>query len=137
MIKTVHVFAGRFTNRDAACRYTEAQWEPEPDESASDEEYVAWENRNPIWPMKIDLGIVFLDSDFIETIFGDGRYDYLNGTLLDEQAINRIKATAGSDSNVLVLIFDEALGGFESEVKSTPSLTYCGQFDCELGREQP
>jgi hypothetical protein len=134
MVKTVHVFTGRFTNRDAARRYTEAQWEPEPGESASDEEYVAWENRNPVWPMKIDLG-VYLDGDFIETIDGDRRYDYLKEMLLDGQAINRIKATAGSGSNILVLIFDEALGGFKSEVKSTPSLTYCGQFDCELGRE--
>lgn len=69
----MHVFSDYFQNRESACSYTEAQWESEPGANASDEEYAAWEERNPVWPLKDELG-VYLDSDFIETIFGGGRY---------------------------------------------------------------
>ncbi len=34
----LHVFAGTFASREEACLYTEEQWEPEPDDSVSDEE---------------------------------------------------------------------------------------------------
>jgi hypothetical protein len=73
----LHVFAGAFASRDDACMYTEVQWEPEPDSSVSDEDYRAWEDRNPSWRMKADLGDPYLDSDFIETIDGPDRFDYL------------------------------------------------------------
>jgi hypothetical protein len=135
MVKTVHVFAGQFPDRDAACQYTERQWEPEPGASATDEEYAAWEKRNPIWHLRADLGI-YLDSDFVETIDGDSRYEYLQNMLSDEAAIAGIKKKAGGNSNVLVLIFDEALGGFASNVTSTRKLQYCGHFECNLEKEQ-
>lgn len=131
MNNTVHVFTGHFDNRESACAYTEAQWESEPGAEATDEEYAAWIERNPTWQLKGELD-VYLDSDFIETIFGEGRYEYLGRKLTQTDALADIRKLAGEESNTLVLIFSEALGGFDAEMKSTSQVQYCGQFDCRL-----
>jgi hypothetical protein len=123
----LHVFAGAFPSRDEACVHSEPQWEPEPDDSVSEEEYSAWEDRNPVWGLRDDLGIG-LDSDFIETIDGDQRYDYLAGYLVDDADLDAVRAAAG-DSNILVLIFPDALHDRKARLKSTSRLTYCGAFD--------
>lgn len=124
---TLHVFAGSFPSRDDACLHSEPQWEPEPDDSASDEEYAAWEGRNPAWELRDDLG-VGLDSDFIETIDGDERYDYLAGYLVDDSDLDAVRTAAGI-SSILVLIFADALHDRKAELKSTTRLIYCGAFD--------
>lgn len=123
----VHVFVGTFRNRDEACLYSEAQWEPELDESATDEEYSAWEERNPKWDFRDDLG-VSLDSDSIETIDGDERYDYLRSYLDRPEEIELIRNT-DKNANTLVLLFPDSLPDEDTELKSTTRLTYCGSFD--------
>ncbi|HSU56953.1 MAG TPA: hypothetical protein VLT36_23115, partial [Candidatus Dormibacteraeota bacterium] len=117
-------------SRSEACKYTEAQWEPEPDRTVNDEDYAAWEDRNPGWRLHKDLG-VFLDSDFIENIDGGNRYTHLEGMLAEKSQISLIEDRAGSGANTLVLIFTEALGGFEAKLASTPKLTYCGEYECK------
>jgi hypothetical protein len=131
MNDTVHVFTGEFETHESACAYTQEQWEDEPEADATDEEYAAWEERNPTWLMKDDLG-VYLDSDFIETIFGDGRYEYLGEMLAEPDTLQTIRSIAREQCNTLVLIFSTALGGFDAEMKSTSKLQYCGQFACRL-----
>ncbi|WP_425617267.1 hypothetical protein NA78x_000940 [Anatilimnocola sp. NA78] len=127
----VHVFSGQFGDREAATRYSEAQWEPEPSDDVSDEEYSAWEDRNPHWQLRDDLGR-YLQSDFIETIFGDDRHQYLATLLVRPTEIHQICRTANSPSDTLVLVFSEALGGFPGEMRSTQALQYLGEFACEL-----
>ena len=128
MIDKLHVFVGKFASRDAACFYSEAQWEPEPDDFVSEDEYAAWEERNPTWGFRDDLGIVYLDSDFIETIDGSGRYDYLSSYLVNNGDIDTIRAAVPA-ANILLLVFPDAFGGVEATLRSTPQLTYCGAFD--------
>ena len=125
--RKLHVFAGSFASRHDACLYTEQQWEPQPDESASDEEYAAWENRNPAWGLREDLRIG-LDSDFIETIDGDNRYGYLGGYLVNDGDLDAIHKSAG-DSNILVLMFPDAFHDPKDQLASTSRLIYCGAFD--------
>ena len=124
----LHVFVGTFASREEACLYTEEQWEPEPDDSVSDEEYAAWEDRNPLWGFRDDVGDVYLDSDFIETIDGHRRYKYLESYLVNGDDLKTIRS-AVPDSNILYLIFPDAFGGFDATLRSTPRLTYCGAFD--------
>ena len=135
MTQAVHVLAGRFESRDEAVAYTEPQWEPEPGDEVSDEQYAEWENRNPTWAMLTDLGIEDLDSDFIETIDGPSSYSYLEGMLVDGSQIQSIRARAPADANILVLIFHQALGGFPARVGSTPRLVYCGEWLCSFELE--
>lgn len=124
----LHVFGGSFRDLDAARLYTEPQWEPEPDDSVSDDEYSAWEDRNPIWELRSELGC-YLNSDFIETIFGDRRLEYLSSLLKDKQDVEQIQSQLDTSTNVLVLLFPGTLGGFPATMKSTSRLRYCGEFD--------
>ena len=126
----VHVFAGRFSSREEAAKYCQEQWEPEPDASVSDQDYTAWENRNPSWTLQDDLG-VFLDSDFIELVDSADRYAYLEQLLSDRPLISCIKEKAPPEANALLLIFKAALGGFDVQLRSTPRLTYCGSYGCK------
>ncbi|MEO1522935.1 MAG: hypothetical protein AAFU78_19475 [Cyanobacteria bacterium J06633_2] len=128
MKRMLHVFAGKFASRDEACLYTEPQWEPEPNDTVSDEEYAAWEDRNPIWQFRDDLGDVYLDSDFIETIDGHRRYEYLKSYLVEQNDLRKIEDIA-ADANILLLIFPDAFGDFEATPHSTPRMVYCGAFD--------
>jgi hypothetical protein len=128
----VHVFAGRFASREEAILYTEPQSEPMPPDDASDEQWAAWESRNPSWPMQTDLGGPHLDSDFIETIDGPEAFAYLEAMLVDKSGIQTIRGRAPADANILVLIFEQALGGFPARMTSTPRLTYCGEWQVGL-----
>jgi hypothetical protein len=134
MRDTVYVFVGAFDSRDAACQYSEQQWEPEPDVSASDQEYAAWEGRNPTWRLRSDLNCDYLRGDFVETITGDDRYDYLQRMLTKPDSIATIKDRAGGEANTLVLIFGAAFDGRRASMASTPTLSYCGAYPCDLSR---
>src|SRR4051794_41026919 len=122
MESKLHVFAGTFASRADACKYTQQQWEPEPGDDVSDEEYAAWEVRNPRWPLREDLN-TGLDLDFIETIDGDGRYDYLGRYLSNPHDLAAVRAAAGN-ANVLTLIFVAALHDPAANLFSTSKLKY-------------
>ena len=126
----VYIFAGEFDSIKNACVYSQKQWEPEPHDSVSDEEYEKWEKHNPTHSLKKNISS-YLDEDFIETIHLD--YDYLKGIELSESDLNEVKNKTKGD-NVFVLVFEDALGEFElnSEPKSTPELNYCGVYSCVL-----
>lgn len=48
----VYVFSGTFDTIEEACLYSEPQWGPKPNETASDEEYETWVDRNPTLQFK-------------------------------------------------------------------------------------
>jgi hypothetical protein len=125
----VHIFLGAFESLAHALPYTEAQWEPEPPAEASDESYRVWEERNPTWAMRSELGIAHLDADFIETIGRAEGNAYLSEHLAHSTDLDLIRAHTPPDANVLVVIFEEALGGFECKLSSTARLSYCGRYD--------
>jgi len=124
----LHVFAGCFASREDACLYTEAQCEPEPDDKASKEDYASWEDRNPTWGLSADLGDIYLDSDAIETIDGDLRYEYLEAYLVNKGDLLKVKSAA-PDANILLLLFPDELGGRNAHLYSTDRMVYCGAFE--------
>ncbi|TKT79340.1 hypothetical protein [Aquamicrobium sp. LC103] len=129
----LHVFLASFASEADAVAFTEKQWEPEPGEEASDEEYATWEDRNPSWLMRTELGFTYLDSDFVETIWGDGEgrsgvnWRYL-ASLLDPDDVAECRGAALSGSNTLIIVHERALGGFDFTFRSTPTMIYCGGF---------
>lgn len=129
----VFVFAGEFKDRADACLYSEPQWEPEPGESVSDEEYLAWENRNPVHKLNDNLN-TYLDSDFIETV--NLKFDYLSSLNISDEDIGKIQASVLPNYNYMVLVFEDALGGFEFDghPTSTEFLRYCGKYDYSWNR---
>ncbi|WP_152979937.1 hypothetical protein [Mesorhizobium sp. 1M-11] len=129
-----HIFVATFASEVDAASFTEKQWEPEPGDEASDEEYAAWEGRNPSWPMRAEQGFTYLDGDFVETIWGDGdtggsdvNWRYL-ASLVDSDDAARCRDVAPPGSNTLVIIHQQALGGFDISFRSTSTMTYCGCF---------
>lgn len=130
MSRVVHVFSGKFATRAEALEYSGEHWQPEPDSSASDEEYRAWEDRNPVWALSEDLGLEYLDSDFVETIFGPDRIDYLLRMLTSAASRSSLADSLASSGNTLVLVFDTAFGGFPASPASTPTLHYHGAHPC-------
>lgn len=124
---TVHVFVGAFSTMEAALQYSEEQWQPAPAAGCSDEVYSAWEDGNPHWAMGDELD-AYLDSDFIETIGGEDRFQYLSTVIADKASIDHLQAQHAATTNVLVLIFSDALDGFPATLQSTSQLTYCGEY---------
>ena len=124
----MYVFAGEVTDRADACLYSEPQWEPEPDDSVSDEEYFAWEARNPVHKLKENIDS-YLDSDFIETVTID--CDYLSSLNISNKDIEILSEALLPNFNYMVLVFEDALGG--AELNSPPSssdvLHYCGCYE--------
>lgn len=134
MHPTIHVFSGAFGSEESATKYSEAQWEcPAPDDSWTAEAYTAWEERNPAWQLRDDLA-VYLDSDFIETIFGDSKIGYLHTQLASNADKKRLEGEIPAGADTLILITSEALGGFHIKLRSTPQLTYHGEFSRNLGK---
>ena len=129
----VHVFVASFPTSGDAQTYTQELWESEPDSSVSDEEYADWEDRNPTWKMRDELGITFLDSDFIEIVWGSaGSQDRADWTYLasqiDSEGADACKAMAPIGSNTLILILEGATGRFPFQFRSTSTLFHCGKF---------
>ena len=129
----LHVFAAAFETHESALAFGRPQWEPEPGEDVSDEDYAAWEDRNPQWAMKAELGVRYLDSDFVEVIWnGDGgprsALAYLSSRLAaaDAGAVGNIMPASAS---TLLLVDDQAFGGFGAERRSTASMVYCGSYE--------
>ena len=127
----IHVFIGKFLNRELALKYTEPFWEPEPNENVSDEEYNEWEDRNPIFEMANDLDC-FLDSDFIETITDSNKTEYLKSMLEVPSKINATESELNSEKSVLVLIFEKAINSEDFSFGDTPKLKYKGVFESIL-----
>lgn len=62
-----HLFGANFATEAEAQKFVFEQWEAEPPESASEAEYISWEDRNPTWRLAEELGF-YMDSDFVELI---------------------------------------------------------------------
>lgn len=126
----VNVFCGAFNSIEDACLYSEPQWEDEPDENVSDADYFEWEMRNPTHRLKENIHS-YLDQDFIETINFD--LNYLSNININASDISIIK-NMSLGSSFMVLVYEEALGGFD--LKSPPAsnsfLKYCGCYECDI-----
>ncbi|SCX27354.1 hypothetical protein DSM25558_4211 [Agrobacterium sp. DSM 25558] len=123
----IHVFTALFATNEEASAFGHPRWEPEPSQDSSEEEYTAWEDRNPIWPMKSELGCS-IDNDFVEIIWKSGKepdWDYLVSRL-DLTQVTKIRRQTQM-ANTLVLIDHMAIGGEPPEFMSTGKLTYHGR----------
>lgn len=136
MGQTVHVFGIKPGSKGEEVGYAHPYWEPEPDDSATDEEYNAWEDRNPIWGLCEDLDC-YLDSDFVEYL-GDEEgnfWEYLAGYVTDDRDLDKIREALVA-CREFVLIFDSALGGFDANLRETEGALYAGEFACSLDADE-
>jgi WD40 repeat protein len=138
---TIHVFGIKPGSKGEEVGYAYPQWEPEPGDEATDEEYEAWEDRNPIWGLRDDLGC-YLDCDFVEHQSSEGLasfgyadvWAYLATQIKRADDVEKIKEKL-KDCRELVLIFDSALGGFEATMRDTDGAWYAGEYLSAAGYE--
>lgn len=133
MPHTVHVFGIKPGTRGEEAGYAYPFWEPEPSDGVSDEVYEAWEDRNPIWGLRDDLGL-YLDSDFVETHLDSDEFDfwdYLGVYVTDPADIETIRERL-SGSYQFVLVFSLALEGAEADFSETEGAWYAGEFPCKF-----
>ena len=128
-LTTIHLFAGTFDSLEAAEQYCQRDWGQAPDESAPPQEWEAWENEYPKWPLRDELG-VYLDEDFIELHFRpEPGAAWLSPVLEMLEAPDREQIQRAIESdNTLLLLDINALGGFEAELRSTARLRYLSAF---------
>jgi len=120
MAQTLHVFSGKFGSREEACQYSEEQWVHGSDD--------------PIWLLRQDLPVEFLSPDFIETIFGDDKLEYLKSQLVRDADKQKLCLEIPERADTLVLIMSAAFDGKRVLLSSTPRLQYHGEFPWKLGR---
>ncbi|CRM23547.1 MULTISPECIES: hypothetical protein [Pseudomonas] len=130
-----HLFGANFATEAEAKKFVCEQWEPEPPESASEAEYVSWEERNPTWRLAEELGF-YMDSDFVELI-GTTEDVIAQIRSPSERALFSSKAT---EFTHFILVGSNAIWGdrrststqVETLVRlpeSTATITYLGLFN--------
>ncbi|WP_411565351.1 hypothetical protein ACLIN3_16810 [Pseudomonas orientalis] len=130
-----HLFGANFATEAEAKKFVCEQWEPEPPESASEAEYVSWEERNPTWRLAEELGFS-MDSDFVELI-GTTEDVIAQIRSPSERALFSSKAT---EFTHFILVGSNAIWGdrrststqVETLVRlpeSTATITYLGLFN--------
>jgi hypothetical protein len=125
-------FSGKFGSKEKACQYSEQQWErPAPDDSWPEEDYAAWEGRNPIWLLRRDLATP-LDPDFVETIFGSHMIDYPGSQLANEVDKQKVLAEIPQEADTLALIMSAA---FDCRRPQLSSLQGCGTVASMCGSQ--
>ena len=137
MFYSFYLFAGKFTNEAEAQEFAFEQWEPEPSTDASDSDYEVWEQRNPTWRLKQELGF-YMDSDFVE-LAADLAYISSLIQSKDEQFI--LNKNSSKDYSHYIIVSTESIYGdlratsnekpFR-EPESTDSLVYLGKFNTEI-----
>ncbi len=130
-MSSLHVFGVIPDSPGEAFGYAYPQWEESLPDDASVDEHNAWDDRNPIWGLRDDLGC-YLDCDFIECFddFGSTeRLKYVATQLADPTDVEKIESRIGK-CKTIILLHENALGGFKSakKMRSTDSVVYCGKF---------
>lgn len=132
-----HLFAGRFADDQQAQGFAFEQWEPEPDASASNAEYQAWEERNPSWRLEQELGF-YMDSDFIELVSSQDCPQYLESLIRDDAQKQRLRSRVEPGHSHFIIVAQQSIygdrqsttsGAPQRQPSSTATLDYLGEFN--------
>jgi len=131
MKREVYIFGIKPGSRGEEAGYALPHWEPEPPEGSGVEDYIAWEERNPVWGLQTDLGYD-LDEDFVEhhQLNSPETWSYIESMLLDEDEGSEIE-NGLSDCTEIVLIFSQALARPLDAMCDTEGAFYVGKYDCK------
>lgn len=88
----VHIYSSFFESQKDAMKF------------ASERDYDDDKSKPALY---IDVEAEWLDEDFVETIFGAGRFNYLESLLANKNDIKNFKSIGSEGHNTLFLIFAE------------------------------
>lgn len=109
----IHLFRGEFASEEAANRYCFL----EPDGNHPQE-------------LTRDLPGAFIDVAWVEVHVGPAAQDVLR--MLEKRAKREAKRSSTETGNTLVLIYEDAFGGFPYQLNDTPRLDYLGSWLIEV-----
>ncbi len=114
----LHIYSSEFANEEDAFKFAD-EMDYDDDDSIPE-----------LWS---SIGATWLDSDFIETIYGAEKFSYTKTLLTDKDDLNKIKEKCPIEHNVLFLIFvakDTSNEDFEPSENHKP--LFVGTFDVTL-----
>jgi hypothetical protein len=131
MKREVYIFGIKPGSKGEEQGYALPFWEPEPPEGSGVEDYLAWEERNPVWGLQDDLGYE-LDEEFVEHHPANTPQtrSYLASMLLDEDDLIEIKNELKNCAEI-VLIFSQALPRPLDALCDTKGAFFVGKYDCK------
>ena len=112
----VHIYSARFSSESDAMSFVDPAYSVDGDANS-----LLWD----------DLGSR-VDNDFVETVFGDSRYPYLESILIDGKVSDEIRALDNVDNNTFILVY-----GIERNSTLTPNrksqrIRYLASFPVNL-----
>jgi len=125
MTERVYIFGVLNNERGSLRYYSLPQWEAQLPDSASNKEHEEWQDRNPMWGFRDDVGF-YLDQDFFEVV-ELSNIDYLK-QYLNDGSLNKLKSLNLNDYLELLIVFEKSLGGFNSKMKDVAGAKYLGEF---------
>ncbi len=114
MIKfKLHVLSGNFKTEKEASKYADLDYSVDED--------------NPVCPIRETLGAKELDIDYVETIYGDDKFEYLQA-LLANPSDTEIVIDKCKGQNTLFLIMEIERNRKIKISDNIEPLSYCGSF---------
>ncbi|NES80968.1 MAG: hypothetical protein F6K10_05930 [Moorea sp. SIO2B7] len=114
----LHIYSALFENEDAAFEFSAEIYDDNGDASSK------------LWT---EIGVNWLDHDFLETIYGEDRFAYLKTLLNKPEDVDIIANNCEPNHNTLFLVF-----GIESNKNYNPSATqnlkFIGTFTASFER---
>ncbi len=114
MIKfELYVLAGNFKTEIEASQYADMDYSIDED--------------NPVCLIKEALGGIPIDLDYIETIFGDDRFEYLQSMLVNPSDVDIVKDKSKGENTLFLIMGIEQNRKIKIPNNIEP-LSYCGSF---------
>jgi Immunity protein 22 len=111
----INVFTGGFVDEQNAFSYVRWSYDDDPD--------------TPTSPFSKDFDGLRYDEDFVETIWGGTRMEYLKTLLVNESDAEMVEKNARAGDNTLVLIMEfESNRDIQIPSKVNAGVRYCGRF---------
>jgi len=83
------------------------------------------------------IGADWLDHDFIEVIYGKGRFDYLTPYLVTSDEIETIRGRSRPSDNTFLLVFVDGEDNAAFTPRPTPEPLYVGTFAVQMPVPEP
>lgn len=112
----MHVFTGEFRTQAEALSYGQWSYEAGPD--------------NPRCGFSEEFGKLSFEADFLEAVWGDDRFEYLKGLLVDEADAALVQERQRTEDNTLMILMEiERNKNIRIPQSRSGKLRHCGRFD--------
>ena len=112
---SLNVFTGSFSDEQDAFSYVSWNYEADPD--------------NPASEFAREFGVPHFDDDFVETIWGSDRLDYLKSLLVNGSDAALVENVCDANDNTLVVVLEiEGNRDIQFAPAKGNRMRYCGRF---------